>query len=319
MLKHTSKRLPNAQAHKQETSNLLKHASKRLPICSSTKARGYLLLSSWCEPFFVQLIGAFVFNEFFYLSFLFLHWQTTSAPLFLEGRCLHKRGNVLRLSSTPFLTDLDDMDLPLHWSSRCIFKRNGNILRCGLIRVVDIKIVVASECILVLTARYGEERGRLRGGGGQRGVSLGWGAGGEAWGYSVRGAYQLLTYHDSVTTDVAAGLILHTHVPLKVFIFMWRLLRDRLLTKANLVTQCILSPQAHYCVSGCGAVESAQHLFLSCSTFGSLWSLVRSWIGSSSVDSHTLSTGALRAHRSFMQLIWLACVWVVWNERNHRL
>ncbi|GAU29790.1 hypothetical protein TSUD_293580 [Trifolium subterraneum] len=53
--------------------------------------------------------------------------NTTSAPLFLEGRCLHIRGNILPLSSTPFLTDLDDMDLPLHWSSRRIFKRNGNI------------------------------------------------------------------------------------------------------------------------------------------------------------------------------------------------
>ncbi|MCI18448.1 tether containing UBX domain for GLUT4, partial [Trifolium medium] len=98
--------------------------------------------------------------------------------------------------------------------------------------------------------------------------------------------------------------------------------------KANLVTRGILSSEAHYCVSGCGAVESAQHLFLSCNTFGSLWSLVRSWIGFSSVDSHTLSdhfvqftysAGDLRARRSFMQLIWLVCVWVMWNERNHRL
>ncbi|GAU49171.1 hypothetical protein TSUD_138970 [Trifolium subterraneum] len=58
--------------------------------------------------------------------------QTTFAPLFLEGRCLHRRGNILPLSSTPFLTDLDDMNLPLHWSSRRIFKHNGNILRRAL-------------------------------------------------------------------------------------------------------------------------------------------------------------------------------------------
>ncbi|MCH83418.1 O-acyltransferase WSD1, partial [Trifolium medium] len=72
-------------------------------------------------------------------------------------------------------------------------------------------------------------------------------------GYSVRGAYQLLTSQDSVTLDAAEG-----------FIFVWRLLCDRLPTKANLVTRAILSLEAHYCVSGCGAVESAQHLFLSC-------------------------------------------------------
>ncbi|KAK2445325.1 hypothetical protein QL285_016268 [Trifolium repens] len=81
-------------------------------------------------------------------------------------------------------------------------------------------------------------------------------------------------------------------------------------------------------MSGCADIESAQHLFLSCSTFGSLWALVHSWISFSAVDVHTLhdhliqftfSVGALRARRSFLQLIWLACVWVVWNERNHRL
>jgi hypothetical protein len=81
-------------------------------------------------------------------------------------------------------------------------------------------------------------------------------------------------------------------------------------------------------VSECGGVESAQHLFLSCSTFGSLWVLVRSWIGFSTADAHIISVhflqfsysaGGLRARRSLMQLIWLACVWVLWNERNLRL
>ncbi|GAU28492.1 hypothetical protein TSUD_294950 [Trifolium subterraneum] len=93
-------------------------------------------------------------------------------------------------------------------------------------------------------------------------------------GYSVRSAYHLLTFQDSV--------------PLNVSILAWRLLRDRLPTKANLVTRGILSPEAHFCVSGCGAVESAQHLFLSCSTFGHLWALVSYWVGSPLVDSHTI-------------------------------
>ncbi|GAU48313.1 hypothetical protein TSUD_405300 [Trifolium subterraneum] len=44
-----------------------------------------------------------------------------------------------------------------------------------------------------------------------------------------------------------------------------------------------------HCVSGCGAVESAQHVFLSCSTFDSLWSLVSSWVGAASVTAQTLS------------------------------
>ncbi|GAU48878.1 hypothetical protein TSUD_406570, partial [Trifolium subterraneum] len=144
--------------------------------------------------------------------------------------------------------------------------------------------------------------------------------------YTVRGAYQLLTARYVVPLDVAAGLIWHPQDPLKVPILAWRLLRDRLPTKVNMINRGILPAATHFCVSGCGAAKTAQHLFLSCSTFGSLLASVSSWIGSSLVKLQTLSDhfvqftssacGA-RACRSFMQLIWFACVWVVWTERNH--
>ncbi|GAU31515.1 hypothetical protein TSUD_332900 [Trifolium subterraneum] len=147
-------------------------------------------------------------------------------------------------------------------------------------------------------------------------------------GYSVRGAYQLLTTHPSDPHEAALDLIWHKQVPLKVSIFAWRLLRDRLPTKSNLVIRGIITSEAQDCVAGCGGMETAQHLFISCSTFGSLWSSVRSWIGFSSVDPHSLtdhflqftfSSGGLSVRRSFLQLIWLVCVWVIWNERNQRL
>ncbi|GAU13014.1 hypothetical protein TSUD_173140 [Trifolium subterraneum] len=133
-------------------------------------------------------------------------------------------------------------------------------------------------------------------------------------GYIVCGAYQLLTEQDMTPLDAAACLIWHT--------------QGSLPTKANLISRGILPVEDHLCVFGCGAVESAQHVFLSCSSFGSIWSLISSWIGSSLVTTQTLSdhfvqftisAGGTRARRSFMQLIWLACVWVVWTERNHRL
>jgi hypothetical protein len=86
-------------------------------------------------------------------------------------------------------------------------------------------------------------------------------------GYSVRDAYQMLTSQDTVTVGAAEDLLWHKQVPLKVSIFAWRLLRDRLPTRSNLVAHGILSPDIHFCVTGCGAVESAPHLFLLCSTF----------------------------------------------------
>jgi len=82
------------------------------------------------------------------------------------------------------------------------------------------------------------------------------------------------------------------------------------------------------CVSGCGNEESTSRLFLHCDVFGSLWQYIRSWIGVSGVDPHNISehlyqfihyTGHTKARRSFLQLIWLLCVWLIWNERNNRL
>jgi hypothetical protein len=147
-----------------------------------------------------------------------------------------------------------------------------------------------------------------------------------ATGYSVRDAYQILTSQDTVTLGEVEDLLWHRQVPTKVSIFAWQLLRDRLPTKSNLVARDILSPDLRFCVMGCGDIETAHHLFLSCSTFGSLWASVRAWIGFSAVDAYglsdhfvqfTYSAGGLWAQRSFLQLVWLACVWVVWNERNH--
>jgi hypothetical protein len=54
-------------------------------------------------------------------------------------------------------------------------------------------------------------------------------------GYSVRDAYQIPTSQDTVTVEAAEDLLWHKHVPLKVFIFAWRLMRDRLPTKTNMV------------------------------------------------------------------------------------
>ncbi|GAU50095.1 hypothetical protein TSUD_28830 [Trifolium subterraneum] len=170
----------------------------------------------------------------------------------------------------------------------------------------------------VLAVRYGVERGRLCAGG-MRGSSW-WrevtrirDGGGEVEGGWFGGhiSRQVASTVEGVGGGDVGG------VPLKVSILAWRLLRDRLPTKANLISRGILPVGDSHCVSGCGSVESAHHVFISCSMFGSLWSLVSSWVGSATVTAQTLSdhfvqftisAGGTRARRSFMQLIWLACV-----------
>jgi len=82
------------------------------------------------------------------------------------------------------------------------------------------------------------------------------------------------------------------------------------------------------CVSGCGNEESAAHLFLQCHVFGSIWYQIRLWISVSGVDTDNIRehfqqflhyTGHSKARRSFLQLLWLLCIWLVWNERNNIL
>jgi len=111
-----------------------------------------------------------------------------------------------------------------------------------------------------------------------------------------------------------------------VSILAWRLLRNKLPTKANLVARGILAPDAQLCVSGCGAVETAQNLFVSCPIFGELLLHVRHWVGVSGADPHDIAdhfsrfiylAGGAVTRRSFMQLLWLLCVWVLWSERNN--
>jgi hypothetical protein len=103
-----------------------------------------------------------------------------------------------------------------------------------------------------------------------------------------------------------------------VSIFAWRLLQDRLPTKTNLVRRGLLNAEEAGCVAGCGHDESAAHLFLHCDIYGAIWRHIRSWIGVSGVEPYDISehvvqfihfTGHSRKRRSFLQLVWLFCVW----------
>jgi len=49
-------------------------------------------------------------------------------------------------------------------------------------------------------------------------------------------------------------------------------------------TSQIITIEDHLCTSGSRDSESASHLFLQCNFFGSIWLLVRAWLGFSSVN-----------------------------------
>jgi len=101
-------------------------------------------------------------------------------------------------------------------------------------------------------------------------------------------------------------------VPLKVVLFAWRLFRERLPTKDNLLYRGVIDQDSRMCVADCGSVESSQHLFLHCHFFGSVWPFIYSWLGVSTtipfyVSDHfnqfSYSGGIAKARRSICQVI----------------
>jgi hypothetical protein len=147
-------------------------------------------------------------------------------------------------------------------------------------------------------------------------------------GYSVHGAYRFLTSSGELAGRAQVIDIWLKQIPSKVSAFLWRLLRNRLSTKDNLVRRNVLSHNEAVCVSGCGRIESATHLFLDCDVFGSLWSHVWLWLGISSVTPGDIQQhffqfinmpGLPRSTHLFLKVIWVTSVWIIWKERNDRV
>jgi len=79
--------------------------------------------------------------------------------------------------------------------------------------------------------------------------------------FSVRSVSKFLTAkpHDS---PVAVASLWNKGTPLKVVLFAWRLFRDRLPTKENLLRRGVINHAFRACVTGCGSNEWSGHLFL---------------------------------------------------------
>jgi hypothetical protein len=149
-----------------------------------------------------------------------------------------------------------------------------------------------------------------------------------AHGYSVKGTYQYLMSVDEPPERELVDDVWLKQVPLKVLLFAWRLFRNRLPTKDNLLRRQVLHSDNINCVGGCGSLENAEHLFLGCDFFGRVWTQVLLWLGLSYAApvrcrDHYLQFGHMAGlphfSHSFIQLIWLACVWTIWKERNNRI
>jgi len=101
--------------------------------------------------------------------------------------------------------------------------------------------------------------------------------------YTVKSAYINLTAVD-VDFNMGFNHVLWLKViPLKINIFIWRLLLNRIWTKDNLFRRYILAINDTLCSTGCGCVEDRDHLFIQCNFYGCLGYLISGWLGFSTV------------------------------------
>lgn len=104
-------------------------------------------------------------------------------------------------------------------------------------------------------------------------------------GYSVKGGYHFLTTVDKPPERELLSDVWHKHVPLKVSLFAWRLLCNRLPMKDNLVQRRVLQHDDNRCVGDCDSEETVGTLFFGCATFSGVWCLLQRWLGISFVGS----------------------------------
>ncbi|XP_024636284.1 uncharacterized protein [Medicago truncatula] len=145
-------------------------------------------------------------------------------------------------------------------------------------------------------------------------------------GYTVSGAYSFITTSGDLVDRSPVDDVWHKQIPSKVSLFVWRLFRNRLPTKENLVHRRVIQPDNVACASRCGHPETAKHLFLDYNIFGSLWYHVWLWLSISFVNpgdirhhfqQFTNMARLPRATHLFLRIIWFATAWVLWKERNN--
>ena len=146
--------------------------------------------------------------------------------------------------------------------------------------------------------------------------------------YSVRSAYTCQSAQIPIVDPVELKLLWQKIVSLKVVVFVWRLLRNRLSTKDNLRRRGVLHTGSCQCVSSCDSMETVNHLCLHCSLFGTVRNCILYWIGLSTavplnVSDHftqfCFDGGKSQVQHTILIVIWFANVWEIWKERNNKI
>jgi len=91
--------------------------------------------------------------------------------------------------------------------------------------------------------------------------------------YTISSTYHYLTTLENVTTYESSCIICHKAGPLKISLFDWNLLRNRIPITDNLLWWGLLQNHQQLCVCRFWFNEDINHLFLLCNFFGSIYGL----------------------------------------------
>jgi hypothetical protein len=149
--------------------------------------------------------------------------------------------------------------------------------------------------------------------------------------FSVRSCYVRLNEARSIeevddNVRAATTALWKTDAPSKALFLGWRLLLDRLPTRAALNHKGILlNPTDLLCVFCSQHTEDSDHLFLTCQFSKGVWNQIANWVGKTIVTgtalwNHFLVFGnmvRLKKGDRVSRLIWLATMWNIWRHRNN--
>jgi len=114
--------------------------------------------------------------------------------------------------------------------------------------------------------------------------------------------------------------------PLKVVVFSWKLLHDRIPSRSNLARRNCLPPEVSMLCVLCGSSEkSSNHLFLHCNFTARVWANVMRWFGFYFITPPNLFVhwecwsiqGGTKKIRKGLWFILHAIIWAFWQARNH--
>jgi len=152
--------------------------------------------------------------------------------------------------------------------------------------------------------------------------------------FSVKSTYEkligLLIVEDRWWEDekMVFGGISKSAAPLKVIVFSWKALLNRIPTKSNLRIRNVIPADASSLCVGCGRVdETSVHLLLHCDLAIEVWGRVMRWWNFSMVTPpnlfvHWACWNAMESRKKLkkvLRLVWHAAIWVLWKAQNNSI